>query len=306
MFLTLLSSALWGSTYTLVQIGLNYYSTYQISFLRALLAIIAMLAIVFAFQRKTMAAELFFLPRDKENWALLISASIFGSAGFWTLLNLSVKYLNADTASFVSALYPLIALVLASFLLKEKMTFGRALGVTIGIIGAYLILSYGKTSSRSSEPVLGTIFALMTALAFAGYIIVCRILIGRKDKKSGHTFSPAYVTLATFTIAVPPTLILAGLSAPLSTLFNSSPTAIGAILFLGIFCSAVAFLVFNLGLKMVGAARASINQLLFPVVSIILSYFLLGETINASDALGIFMILGGILVAQRIGSPIKV
>ena len=298
MALSLGSSVLWGSTYTVIEVGLKYYNPYQISYLRALFATLTLLA-VYIFNRKT--GELLVLPKDRLNWGLFVSASFLGSAGFWTLLNLSVQYLKADTASFVTALYPLIAVVLASVVLKEKMTFGRATGVLIGIFGAYLIVAFGENAKiEGAQPLIGIMIALVTAFSFGGYIIVSRILIGRKDTKSGLTFSATYVTLVTFAIAIIPTLLFAIASAPFNSLFNTNATAIFAILYLGIGSSGIAFLIFNMGMKIVGAGRAAVNQLLFPVVSIVTSFFVLRETINLPDGLGIFLILFGILVAQRI------
>ena len=302
MTLTLLSAVLWGSTYTVIEVGLKYFNAYQISFFRAVFATATMVAI-YSFDRKKIKSELLVMPRDPKNWGLLILASFSGSAGFWTLLNLSVKYLRADTASFVTSLYPLIAVVLASVLLREKMTIGRGVGVLMGIAGAYLIVSFGENATiAGAQPLIGIMIALATAICFASYIIVSKVLIGRRDKKSGIIFSPSYVTLATFAIAIIPTLILAVTTASPVALLNASPKAIFVILYLGIVSSAIAFFLFNLGLKIVGATRAAINQLLFPVVSIVLSYLALGETINLADGVGIIMILGGIVVAQRMSA----
>ena len=70
------------------------------------------------------------------------------------------------------------------------------------------------------------------------------------------------------------------------------------LLYLAILTSAFAYLLFNKGIRLIGASGSAINQLLFPIVAVILSYFVLGEELNLWEALGISMIGAGILIAQ--------
>jgi drug/metabolite transporter (DMT)-like permease len=298
---TLLSAILWGSTYTVIQVALHYYDPYEISFFRAIFGTVTIF-IYYLLNGRKARLELTHLPHGARTWTFLILTALFGAAGFWTLLNLSILYLQADTASFLAALYPLIVFVLASFFLKEKMTSARGVGVVLGIIGAYIIIAFGENATISgAEPLIGVIIALSTSFFFAGYIIIGRVLIGRRyDITSDRIISPVFVTLMTFLISIVPTFIIVVFAGSFQGLFQPSLDGILLVLYLGVITSAIAFLLFNTGLKIIGASRAAINQLLFPAVAVILSYIFLGLSINVASVTGIALILGGIIIAQRL------
>src|SRR5487761_1365701 len=151
MMLTLGSAVFWGSTYAVIKIDLQYYGAYEISALRAMFASAALLAYLIVAKKR-----FWFLPRDTKNLALLVCASFLGATGFWTFLNLGVLFLDPDTSSFLVALYPLIAIVLASVFLRDKMTAPRAGGVILGIAGTYVIVALGQGAQiEGMQPLWG-------------------------------------------------------------------------------------------------------------------------------------------------------
>lgn len=297
--LTTLASILWGSTYPAIQTGLRYYDPYQISLFRALFATAALLFYFMSNQGRR--KQLLQSPRDRKSIVLLVAASMFGAAGFWTLLNLSVLFLQADTSSFLVALYPLIAMVLASLFLKDRLTPVRALGVMAGIAGTYVIVWFGEQAKiAGSSPFEGSLIALGAAFSWACYMITSRALTGMKDGKTGFVYTAEYVTLSTFVIAIIPTFLLVVLTGlPRDPL--GGVVGFEAVFYLGIVTSAFAFLIFNIGMGIIGVSRAAVNQLLFPAVTVVLSYFLLGEVVNLPDVIGIGMIVSGVVIAQLFG-----
>jgi drug/metabolite transporter (DMT)-like permease len=296
--LTTLASILWGSTYPVIQIGLRYYNAYQISLFRALFATAALLSLFISSRR---GREQLRLPRDRKAVALLFASSIFGAAGFWVLLNLSVLFLEADTSSFLVALYPLMAIILASLFLEDRITAARAAGVVLGIVGTGVIVALGgRAQLAGPAPLLGSLIALGAAFFWACYMVTTKVLTGMKDVKAGFEYTPGYVTLVTFVLAIVPTLAIVVATGLPPDLAVGAP-GLEAVLYLGVVTSAFAFLIFNVGMKIIGVSRAAVNQLLFPAVTIILSYFLLGETVNLADLIGIGMIVFGVAIAQFSG-----
>lgn|SRR5487761_1281976 len=294
MMLTLAAAVLWGGTYAVIKIELLYYSAYEISMFRAVFASVALLAYL-GLSRK----RLWFIPHDTKILALLICASFLGATGFWTLLNLGVLFVDPDTASFLVALYPLIAILFASAFLKERMTPAKVGGVMLGVVGTFVIVTFGQGAKiAGANPTLGEIFSALAAFSWAGYMILAKVLMGRKDKKTGVVLEAEYVTFTTFLIAVIPTLIITAATSPLSDLLKTATTGLELILYLGVFASAIAFVIFNVGMRLIGVSRAAVNQLLFPGVAVLTSYFLLGEVVNLEEVVGIALIIVGILIAQ--------
>ena len=294
MFLTLSAAALWGSTYAVIRIDLLFYNAYEISFFRALFGSVALFAFLAVAKKR-----FWFLPRDTKNLALLFFASFLGATGFWTFLNLGVLFVDPDTSSFLVALYPLIAVVFAGAFLKEKLNTAKAGGVILGIIGTFMIVAFGEGARFSgANALLGEIFSILAGFSWAGYMIVAKHLMGRRDNKSGMLLTPEYVTFATFLIALVPTFLITAATAPISDFMKTGPTGVILNLYLGVFTSALAFVIFNIGMKLIGVGRAAVNQLLFPGVAVLFSFVLLGETVNLSEVGGIALIVGGILIAQ--------
>lgn len=297
--LTTFASILWGSTYPAIQIALRYYDAYQISLYRALFGTLALL--LYLISSRENRGRLFSLPSGTGTQVLFVAASLFGATGFWTLLNLSVLYLEADTASFLVALYPLISIVLASAFLKDRMTPARAVGVAIGLAGTYVIVSLGERAQvTGSSPLEGSVLALGAALAWACYMITSKVLIDRRDQKTGIPYAPEYVTFTTFAISVLPTLVIVLLTG-LPQDLTGSGVGLVDVVYLGVVTSAFAFLIFNVGMKTIGVSRAAVSQLIFPAVAVILSFFLLGQTVNLTEVAGIVMIVIGVIVAQLVG-----
>lgn len=215
---------------------------------------------------------------------------------------MSISFLEADTSSFLVALYPLIAMVLASVVLKDRITPFRAVGVAMGIAGTYVIVWLGQQAQATgSMPLEGSLLALIAAFSWACYMITTRVLTTTKDIKTGLTYTPEFVTLGTFVISLLPTFLIV-----LFTGVLVSPAdgllGLAAVVYLGVATSAFAFLIFNVGMKIIGVPRAAVNQMLFPAVTIITSYLVLGETVNAIELAGIGLIVLGVVIAQRLGA----
>lgn len=148
MIFTLSAAVLWGSAYPIIKLSLGYYDAYNISMYRAPYASLA-LGIYLLTRRNKI------LPR-RQDIPLLFLGSILGVAGFWIPLNFSVQLLDPDTSSFLVALYPLFAVVLATMALHEKMTLFAGVGVVVGIFGAYLLLGARQNVGFvGSDPLLG-------------------------------------------------------------------------------------------------------------------------------------------------------
>jgi drug/metabolite transporter (DMT)-like permease len=78
-----------------------------------------------------------------------------------------------------------------------------------------------------------------------------------------------------------------------------SPSAIGAVLVLGVVCSAVAFLLFFALSAEVGPARASVITYVHPAVAVLLGVRLLGERVAPATLSGLLLILAGSWLSTR-------
>ena len=80
----------------------------------------------------------------------------------------------------------------------------------------------------------------------------------------------------------------------------AKPVVWGNLLFLGIICSMVAFIVWAEAVKRLGAVRASNYLYLPPIVTLFTAYFLLDEPITIVGVSGCLLIIGGMYISEKI------
>ncbi len=131
-------------------------------------------------------------PVDRQDYWRFGAAGLFGVAVnqlfFFHGLNLS----SALNAGIIMALNPIMVVVLAMFLSKEKLTAHKYTGVVIGAVGAILLtLSSGKLHGSST---LGDLFLLINALSYALYLVLSKPLLLK--------YSPIQVITYVFTLGL--------------------------------------------------------------------------------------------------------
>jgi drug/metabolite transporter (DMT)-like permease len=131
-------------------------------------------------------------PVDRQDYWRFGAAGLFGVAVnqlfFFHGLNLS----SALNAGIIMALNPIMVVVLAMFLSKEKLTAHKYTGVLIGAVGAILLtLSSGKLPGSST---LGDLFLLINALSYALYLVLSKPLLLK--------YSPIQVITYVFTLGL--------------------------------------------------------------------------------------------------------
>lgn len=83
--------------------------------------------------------------------------------------------------------------------------------------------------------------------------------------------------------------------------FELNSRTLGAIVYTAVLASLIAYVAWNQGVKIIGAAKASLALYTMPVFAAILAYLLLGETLQSFHWIGGALIFGGLLFATRPG-----
>ena len=131
-------------------------------------------------------------PVDRSDYWRFIAAGLFGVAinqlFFFHGLNLS----SALNAGIIMELNPIMVVVLAAFVTREKFTVPKYTGIAIGAVGAILLtLSSGNLPGASS---LGDLYLLINALSYALYLVLSKPLLLK--------YSPIQVITYVFTIGL--------------------------------------------------------------------------------------------------------
>ncbi len=142
----------------------------------------------FILLRVSGAAVLFWLisfmfPSEKierKDWPRIILCSIFGMV---LNMNMFFKGLELSTpinSSVVITMSPVILLLLSAFILKEKITWLKSVGIGLGLMGALSLILFGaKTQPNAPNIPLGNILFIVNATSYAFYLIFVKYLVGK-------------------------------------------------------------------------------------------------------------------------------
>ncbi len=113
---------------------------------------------------------------DKKDYLKLALCGLFGVATNQLLFFHGLSLTSPIDASIIITAVPVLVLVFSTFMLKEKITTNKILGIVVGAIGAFLLIWYGKNSSGTSST-LGNVFVFINACSYAFYLVYVKPLM---------------------------------------------------------------------------------------------------------------------------------
>jgi drug/metabolite transporter (DMT)-like permease len=272
-----LISLFWGSSYLFIKIGIET------------LAPLTLIANRLFFGSLVLGTALVLsrapIPRDRATYGNLIVMAIFNIVVPFTLITWGERYIDSSLAAILQATTPLFTIVIASLALAEEaITTNRLVGLIIGFGGVVVLFSHGLSGgSTSSLP--GEIALVLSSASYAlGNVFV------RVRMKGFHPTVPAFFQVS---IALLITSLLALiLESPIH--LPDTPRALFAVVWLGVFGSSLAYLIYFRLVHVLGPTRMSLITYVMPIVGIVLGVLVLDETIDARTIAGTAIILAGV------------
>jgi len=220
-------------------------------------------------------------PRGRP-LAVAIGMGAIGYVGQAVCYFSALNHASAGLVALLLYAYPTLVCLLAAIVLREPLTRRRIALLVVSFAGIALTLGGGHGTPT------GIALGLGAAAFYSVYIIVGARELGNTD---------ALASTTVVCISAASTLLIASLfRAPQFPGIWWSWAAVGAI---AIVSTVVAIITFFAGLKRVGAATASIASTLEPVVTVILAWLILGETLSPIQLVGGALILASAIWLAR-------
>lgn len=175
---------------------------------------------------------------------------------------------------------PLVVTFLSVLLKIETLTRRIVLALLCALIGSVLLVGFNSPQGTSNNLLLGTIFSIVSAVTYACMIVCGRSLAGR--------YHPLQVTTITFGVA---TSVLVVINLVSGIVIVHTPQGWLLVLYLGLVPTALAYWLFQKGLRSVSATAASIAGMLDPVVAALLAWVLFGETLPTTGIAGAVLLI---------------
>ena len=226
----------------------------------------------------------------KKNWLYLSIVSFLGVTIFNTLIYFAGHTTTAINLSLISITFPVFIVILSRIIYKEIITVNKAIGILLVLIGVVLLITKGELSKLLNLSfVIGDIWMLLAAIIFALYSILLR--------KKPAELSISGFQLSTFILGLVfmlPFFIWESSNSP-PIQFQSK--TIFSILYVGIFASLTAYILWNKAIMKIGATNAGMIYYTLPLFSGFLAYIFLGEAIGMNHLYSLLFILSGIVIA---------
>ena len=284
-FLLIVLSAIWGSAFFAIKIGLDTFSPISVASLRLIIASLFLL-FFFYFQKKKIIFS-------KELILLLLIIGIIGNFVPFYLISWAEQFIPSSTAGMLMAIGPIITLILAHFLTKkDKFTLNKLFSIVIGLIGVFFIFDINLSENFLFINFLDLFAKFLVVLAAFGYMLSNIIAYEKLQKIDSFTITTFATTFGAL-FSLP--FFIYDLS---TSSFNFNSNSLYAIIYLGIFPTAIAFQFRYYITKTSGPVFLSYVAYLIPVFAVIWGYILLSEKIGMYSILGILLILFAVFLGQ--------
>ena len=230
-----------------------------------------------------------FGPRSARERYLGITAGAFFAADliFW---HHAIDDVGAGLATVLGNLQVVLVAFLAWMLLSEHPGTRMFLAVPMALMGAIMISGLLESGAFGSNPGRGTVFGVLTTIAYSGFLLVLRATNTNPDRPAGPLFD-ASLSATVFAVVV-------GASYGAVDLVPSWP-AHGWLLLLALSSQVVGWLLISVSLPRLPAALTSLILLIQPVASVVLAFVILGEKPSGLQIAGVALILAAVLYATR-------
>jgi drug/metabolite transporter (DMT)-like permease len=230
-------------------------------------------------------------------WKLI---AFLGFLGMWicgAIVYVALQYTTATHGTLIYTASPVIVVLLGALIARRALPLAQAIGVVLGIAGVFTIVLEGQPLAILSHHFnVGDLWFVFAAIAWALY----SLLLKNAALQTVPTFALFFVIALAGAVLLIPCMIAEWL---LIGGFPSSVRAWASIAGIVLFASLLSYSSYQYGVKRAGPALTSIFLYLLPVYGIALAVVFLGETLRPYHAVGLVLVLGGIVLATAPSFP---
>lgn len=261
-------------------------SSSEIALLRGSIGSVFLLCVSLLLKQK------FSFKNAKGNLVLLLLSG--AALGFnWIFLFEAYRYTTISNATISYYFAPIFVMVLAPFILKEKLTPIKVGCILAAMIGLFLIANNGGSSNGSFNHPVGILYGLLAAALYAGVILMNKFI------KNLSGFEITLIQLLMASIVLAPYVYIKE-----SIHFSDMDTqSVVLILILGIIHTGLAYFLYFGAIKVLKGQTIAVLSYIDPIFAVIIAAILLGESMSVLQMAGGVLILGSTFISGKQENP---
>ena len=277
-------SILWGGSYLFMKLAVLTVPLFTIVLGRVSIAALALLIVL------TISGT--GIPKGRRIWLAFFGMGIFNNVIPMSLIVFSQNSISVGLASILNSITPLFTILVAHMTTNdERLTFRKLVGISFGIMGVVMLMG-PELVDNFGVAELGEWACLGAALSYA-----CANTFGRRFVQLGtKPMQTAFGQVVASTVILAPLVIV--VDQPW-TISDPGFLPVLSILALGLFCTALAYVIYFQILARSGATAIALVTFMIPPSAILMGWLALGEQISSQDFLGMSLIGVGLFSVNR-------
>ena len=283
-----LTAFFWSLNWVIGRAIAGHVTPFALAYIRWIVAVAVMLPFAWPVMRA---------HRDviRREWKSIAWLGFWGTGLHNVFAYAGLQYTQATNGVILNSSVPVMIILLGWLIYRDTITRLQAVGVAFSMVGVLAILTRGDPEVLARLQLnKGDLIIVIGMVFWAAYTVFLR------HKPVGLPGLALLASCAVFGLALLTPLVIA------EFLFMGghvevTPATVGAIVYVGVFPSIVAYVFWNRAVAEVGPNVAGIFMHLMPVFGSLLAWLFLGESVQAFHIAGIALILGGITLTTRGG-----
>lgn len=231
---------------------------------------------------------------DKKDTGRFLLCALTGIAINQLLFVKGLSYTYSIHASLLMLTTPILITIIAAWLLKERLTPGKMLGLLCGVVGAVVLVTSKENSGEASKVLLGDILIILNAISYTIYFVLVKPLMLK--------YNPVVVIRMVFTMGF--FMILPFCWTEFVAIPWASFEQIDfVILFTIVFCGTFLAYLFNVyGIKILGASVAGTYIYSQPFFAAAIAIIFLAESLSVYKLIAAILIFTGVYLSTKSSS----
>lgn len=278
-----LSMVFWGLSFVWSKVVFDYYNPITTITLRLSISTVLLFLFLYFFMRR----EIKSLGKSLKLFVLL---SFFEPFLYFIGESYGLKKVDATITAVIISTIPVFTALIGFYFLKERLSFVNFLGIFISCSGVIIMML--NKEMKFSAPIDGILLVFLAVFAAINYGVVM--------KKIDISFHPIFMIAVQNligTIWFLPLFLIFGIDNVKEVEPNFK--LISSLIFLSIFASSLAFILYTYVVRNLGLAKANIYTNFIPIFTAVGAFFILNEQFTTMKIIGILVAIFGVYLSQR-------